>query len=62
MMLEAAMAIEKDPVCGMDVDTETSSLSIEYEGKTYWFCSKGCLLDFREDPARYLAPDYEPSM
>jgi YHS domain-containing protein len=56
------MAIEKDPVCGMDVDTETSALSYEYEGRTYWFCSRGCLLDFKEDPEKYLGADYEPSM
>jgi P-type Cu+ transporter len=60
--MEATMAIEKDPVCGMDVDTETSELSVEYEGKTYWFCGRGCMLDFQEDPERYLDPGYEPSM
>ena len=47
------MAIEKDPVCGMDVDTETSTLSLEHDGKTYWFCGKGCLLEFRDDPDKY---------
>jgi YHS domain-containing protein len=56
------MAVEVDPVCGMEVDTETSTLSYELDGKTYWFCSKGCLLDFKEDPAKYLAPGYEASM
>ena len=50
------MAIEKDPVCGMDVDTETSTLSLEHEGKTYWFCGKGCMLEFRDDPDKYLDP------
>ena len=56
------MAIEKDPVCGMEVDTETSALSYEYGGRTYWFCSRGCLLDFKDDPEKYLAEGYEPSM
>ena len=51
-----------DPVCGMTVDTTTSQLSIEHDGKIYWFCGKGCLLDFREDPSKYLDPDYVPSM
>ena len=54
------MAIEKDPVCGMDVDTETSQLSVEHEGTTYWFCGKGCLLEFRDDPDKYLDPAFEP--
>jgi Cu+-exporting ATPase len=48
------MAIEIDPVCGMEVDTTTSLLSLEHDGTTYWFCGKGCLLDFRDDPKAYL--------
>jgi P-type Cu+ transporter len=56
------MAIEIDPVCGMEVDTTTSELSFEYEGTTYWFCGKGCLLEFRDHPETYLAPGHEPSM
>ncbi|MFP5342769.1 MAG: YHS domain-containing protein [Candidatus Limnocylindria bacterium] len=56
------MAIAKDPVCGMDVDTTTSLLSSEHDGTTYWFCGKGWLLEFKDDPERFLAPDYEPSM
>jgi Cu+-exporting ATPase len=56
------MAIEQDPVCGMAVDTETSELSLEYNGTTYWFCGRGCLLEFRDDPERFLAKDYEPTM
>jgi YHS domain-containing protein len=57
-----AMSIETDPVCGMQVDTETTDLKDEHDGTTYWFCSRGCMLDFRDDPARYLDPDYKPSM
>jgi YHS domain-containing protein len=56
------MSIAIDPVCGMEVDTATSLLSYEYEGQTYWFCGKGCLLDFKDDPAAYLDPDRTPSM
>lgn len=54
-------ATEKDPVCGMLVDpAEKPDLKAEHEGKTYWFCSRGCMLDFREDPGAYLDPNYEP--
>jgi P-type Cu+ transporter len=56
------LAIAIDPVCGMEVDTATSTLSLEYDGTTYWFCGKGCLLDFQEDPEQFLAPEYSPSM
>lgn len=54
------MAIEIDPVCGMEVDTEKSQLSLEHEGKTYWFCGRGCMLDFQEDPDKYTDPNYQP--
>jgi YHS domain-containing protein len=56
------MAIEIDPVCGMEVETSTTDLKLEHDGKTYWFCGKGCLLEFREDPERFLDADYEPTM
>jgi YHS domain-containing protein len=56
------MAIAIDPVCGMEVETDTTDLKLEHEGKTYWFCGKGCLLEFRDDPAQYLDPSYKPSM
>jgi P-type Cu+ transporter len=56
------MAIAIDPVCGMEVDTSTSELSWEYEGTTYWFCARGCLLEFKDDPKAYLAGDQPPSM
>jgi Cu+-exporting ATPase len=58
------MTIVNDPVCGMEVEVETTppALTTEYKGKTYYFCSRGCLLDFKDDPERVLAPDYTPSM
>ncbi len=56
------MATEIDPVCGMHVETEGAQLVSEYDGRTYYFCGKGCKLDFDEDPKRYLDPSYQPSM
>jgi Cu+-exporting ATPase len=55
----------RDPVCGMIVDTATAQaagLETEHEGTTYYFCGRGCLLDFRDDPGRYLDPSYQPQM
>ena len=49
-----------DPVCGMDVDEATETKTAEHNGKTYYFCSKGCRLDFQEDPDKYLDPKYVP--
>jgi len=53
------MAIAIDPVCGMEVETVDAQLTVEYQGTTYYFCSRGCLLDFRDDPDRYLGGDGE---
>jgi YHS domain-containing protein len=54
-----------DPVCGMTVDlaqAEAAGLTTEHEGKVYAFCGRGCLLEFRDDPATFLDPGYTPSM
>ena len=54
-----------DPVCGMTVDQETArakGLHISYGGRDYFFCGKGCKLEFEEDPEHYLDPAYVPSM
>lgn len=54
-----------DPVCGMTVDGAAArerELVHEHEGTTYYFCGKGCLLDFRDDPGQYLDPSYQPRM
>lgn len=48
------MAIAIDPVCGMDVETEGAGLTAAHGGQTYYFCGRGCLLDFRDDPDRYV--------
>ena len=46
-----------DPVCGMTVDigeARSRDLTSHLDGTTYFFCSKGCKLDFEEEPTRYL--------
>jgi YHS domain-containing protein len=52
------MTMTTDPVCGMQVDTDGAQWKSEHEGETYYFCSKGCMLEFNDDPARYLDPAY----
>ncbi len=55
----------QDPVCGMTVDpavARTNGLTLVHEGVEYAFCGKGCLLEFRDDPTRYLDPKYAPTM
>ncbi len=55
----------KDPVCGMDVNPEIATaqgLSSEHDGETYFFCGKGCKLDFDDNPAKFFEADYQPTM
>jgi Cu+-exporting ATPase len=54
-----------DPVCGMEVNPEIAAaqaLTSEHEGTTYYFCGRGCKLDFDEHPARFFDPSYQPHM
>ncbi len=45
----------KDPVCGMDVNTDCD-YTAEYSGQTYYFCSAGCRDKFKADPGQYVQP------
>jgi P-type Cu+ transporter len=49
----------RDPVCGMEVLPETAAASIEYEGRTYHFCSLSCLERFRAEPELHSLPARE---
>ena len=54
-----------DPVCGMTVDRSgavAKDLVAEHEGMTYYFCGRGCKLEFGDDPGRFLDPSYVPAM
>ena len=46
--------MEKDPVCGMDVDPKNAAVKSEYHGKTYYFCSLGCKKEFEKNPGKFL--------
>jgi FtsP/CotA-like multicopper oxidase with cupredoxin domain/YHS domain-containing protein len=51
---EDRMAMVEDPVCGMRIDSEEAAGTIEYAGKTYYFCSQACHDAFEADPASYV--------
>jgi xanthine dehydrogenase accessory factor len=42
-----------DPICGMTVQVASVRHRSIYEGKTYYFCSAGCLQKFEENPAAH---------
>ncbi|MGZ6213873.1 MAG: YHS domain-containing protein [Candidatus Limnocylindria bacterium] len=55
----------QDPVCGMTVNPEVASaagLMVEHEGQSYYFCGRGCRLEFLDDPKRFFDPDYVAQM
>ncbi len=47
--------LEKDPICGMDVDPATAAGKHSHAGKTYYFCSTHCLETFRRNPGAALS-------
>ncbi len=48
--------MEKDPVCGMQVDPRSAAGAIEWEwdGKTYYFCSVACQRQFEAGPEKFV--------
>ncbi len=44
----------RDPVCGMVVDPHAASSRYQHEGRTFYFCSSGCLAKFSAEPQKYL--------
>jgi trehalose synthase len=52
---EIAIALDgqRDPVCGMRVHRERGR-ELEYDGRTYVFCSRSCVEEFARDPERFL--------
>ena len=46
-----------DPVCGMTFKAHKAAASIEYEGRTYYFCAHACHRQFEEDPEKYAGAE-----
>jgi len=52
-----------DPVCGMEVDMNNpNGGTADHEGTTYYFCGKGCRLEFEEDAVGYLSGEKKMEM
>lgn len=45
--------MEKDVVCGMQIDPAKATGTSQYQGKTYYFCSKACKAKFDAKPAQF---------
>ena len=49
------MTTVKDVVCEMDIDPNTAAFQMEYQGKTYYFCSNDCHVKFMAEPQKYAS-------
>jgi Cu+-exporting ATPase len=47
-------ALERDPVCGMNVNSASATPVHEHGGKKYYFCCDSCVEKFRAHPQQYL--------
>jgi YHS domain-containing protein len=45
--------MEKDVVCGMQVEPATAAGVSERNGRKYYFCSKSCKAKFDANPEKY---------
>jgi Cu+-exporting ATPase len=48
-----------DPVCGKQIDEDEAAAGLEHEGEAYYFCSRGCMQKFKDDPAAYVKKSEE---
>src|SRR5258708_38659115 len=47
--------MERDPVCGMNVDPEKAKAKVDHGEKSYYFCSAGCAKKFEQTPQQFLS-------
>jgi len=47
----------KDPVCGMEISTDSAVAQVTYQGSTWYFCSDSCHGKFQANPAQYAQPE-----
>src|ERR1700722_12593723 len=47
-------ALERDPVCGMNVNPASATHVHEYAGKKYYFCCASCVERFKGQPQTYV--------
>jgi YHS domain-containing protein len=45
--------MEKDVVCGMQVEPAQAAASSQHQGKTYYFCSTACKAKFEAKPDQF---------
>ncbi len=48
------VVLATDPVCGMTVEREKVAATLDFDGVTYYFCSKGCRAEFEGAPGKFV--------
>jgi Cu+-exporting ATPase len=51
-----------DPVCGMQVTSETARWSTQYEGTSLYFCCQSCQKNFEANPEKYAGAKQETAL
>src|ERR1700682_1281670 len=51
---DAVLNLEKDPVCGMNVNPASAKHTHAHAGKNHYFCCASCAEKFKTDPEKYL--------
>ena len=46
--------MERDVVCGMQVDPAKAAATSQFNGRTYYFCTKACKATFDANPSQYV--------
>ncbi len=52
--------LERDPVCGMNLNPAAAKHAHEHAGKKYYFCCAGCVEKFKANPGAYLNKPASP--
>lgn len=47
------MAMQTDPVCGMQVNDQNANYKSQFQGTNYTFCSAECKRKFDQQPEQY---------
>ena len=52
-MSPSSETLQRDPVCGMQIEMQRAAGTAEKAGKTYYFCSPACKEKFEEHPKQF---------
>ncbi len=54
--MKAGPVVHVDPVCRMEVIEGEEAARRDYDGRTYYFCSKACARRFQQNPEEFISP------